>query len=94
MPAFFIARYFGLRAFGAIIGMLGMAVGVSAAIGGAVGGMLFDLRHNYNLNLVLGSGLSAVSAFSLLASGLLSGKVSRDLPAGAVEIAAGERTNR
>jgi MFS family permease len=94
MPAFFIARYFGLRAFGAVIGVLGMAVGVSAAIGGAVGGFLFDLRHNYNLNLVLGSGLSAVSAFSLLASGLLSGKVSRDLPAAAVEIAAGERTNR
>jgi MFS family permease len=94
MMAFFIARYFGLRAFGAVLGMVGMAVGVAAAIGGAVGGMLFDLRHNYNLNLVLGSGLSAVSAFSLLASGLLSGKVARDLPAAAVETAAGERSNR
>jgi uncharacterized membrane protein AbrB (regulator of aidB expression) len=88
MVAFFTARYFGLRSFGAVFGVLAMAVGVSAAIGGAAGGLLFDLRHNYNLNLVLASGLTAVSAISLLASGLLSGKVSRGLPAAEVETAA------
>jgi MFS family permease len=86
--AFFTARYFGLRSFGAIIGVLGMAVGVSTAIGGALGGLLFDLRGDYNLNLVLGSGLAAVSAFSLLASGLLRGKVSADVLAAEVETAA------
>jgi MFS family permease len=88
MLAFFTARYFGLRSFGAVFGVLAMAVGVSAAIGGAVGGLLFDLRHNYELNLVLASGLTAVSAVSLLASGLLRGKVSHDLPAAEVETAA------
>jgi MFS family permease len=86
--AFFTARYFGLRSFGAIIGVLGMAVGVSTAIGGALGGLLFDLRGDYSLNLVLGSGLAAVSAFSLLASGLLRGKVSADVLAAEVETAA------
>ena len=88
MLGFFTARYFGLRSFGAVLGVLSTAVGVSAAIGGAAGGLLFDLMHNYELTLVLASGLSAVSAVSLLASGLLKGKVSSDLPAGKVETAA------
>jgi MFS family permease len=74
MLAFFTARYFGLKSFGAIFGVLGMALGVSVAIGGASAGFLFDLRHNYHLNLQLGSALAAISATCLLASGLLSSK--------------------
>jgi len=88
MLAFFAARYFGLRSFGAVFGALAMVVGISAAIGGAAGGFLFDLRGDYNLNLILASGLSAVSALSLLASGLLRGKASPDVPAAEVESAA------
>jgi MFS family permease len=88
MVAFFTARYFGLRSFAAIVGVLGLALGVSGAIGGVAGGLLFDLRGDYKLNLVLGSGLAAVGALSLLASGLLRGKVSSDLPVAEVEAAA------
>ena len=77
MLAFFTARYFGLKSFGAIFGVLGMALGVSVAIGGASAGFLFDLRHNYHLNLQLGSALAALSATSLLASGLWSAKGAR-----------------
>jgi MFS family permease len=88
MLAFFTARYFGLRSFGAVFGILGMALGVAVAIGGAAGGFLFDARHNYQLNLELGSGLAAASALSLLASGLLRRRVSPGLSTADVETAA------
>jgi predicted MFS family arabinose efflux permease len=88
MLAFFTARYFGLKSFGAVFGVLGMALGVAVAIGGAAGGFLFDLRHNYHLNLELGSGLAAVSACSLLASGMVRGKAAPSLSAAEVETAA------
>jgi hypothetical protein len=50
--------------------------------------LLFDLRGDYDLNLVLGSGLAAVSALSLLASGLFPRKVSPNRPAAEIEAAA------
>jgi OFA family oxalate/formate antiporter-like MFS transporter len=88
MLAFFTARYFGLKAFGVIFGILGMCFGVAVAIGGVAGGMLFDRVGDYHLNLELGSVLSAAAAISLLASGLLRGRTGAAPSAEAMEAAA------
>jgi MFS family permease len=87
MLAFFTARYFGLRSFGAIFGVLGMALGVAVAVGGVASGFLFDRNLNYRLNLELGSCLAAMSAVALLSSGLLR-RAQPPTPSGTAEQAA------
>ncbi len=74
MLAFFAARYFGLKRFGAIFGVLGLFFGLSVAIGGIGAGFLFDAAGDYRLVLILGAVLAAVSAVTLLASGLAKGR--------------------
>jgi MFS family permease len=69
--AFFTARLFGLRAFGSIFGVLGLLYGVSASIGGLMGGMMFDHFGNYQLMLQIGSVLSVLSALSILLLGVV-----------------------
>ena len=80
MLAFFAARYFGLKRFGAIFGVLGLFFGLSVAAGGILAGFAFDRAGDYRLVLILGGGLAAVSAASLLASGLARGRPSRAAP--------------
>jgi MFS family permease len=74
MLAFFAARYFGLKWFGAIFGVLGLFFGLSVAIGGIAAGFAFDRAGDYRLVLILGAVLAAVSAVSLLASGVAKGR--------------------
>jgi MFS family permease len=71
--AFFASRYFGLRAFGAVFGVLGAMLGVSIAVGGIVSGYMFDRFGSYDQVLLAGAALSAVAAAAILASGLIRG---------------------
>jgi MFS family permease len=80
MLAFFAARYFGLKRFGAIFGVLGLFFGLSVAIGGIGAGFLFDAAGDYRLVLILGAILAAVSATGLLASGLVKGRPATATP--------------
>jgi MFS family permease len=88
MLAFFAARYFGLKRFGAIFGVLGLFFGLSVAAGGIAAGFIFDQVGDYNLMLKLGSVLAAASALCLLASGLAKGRPARTAPNLALEPAA------
>lgn len=80
MLAFFAARYFGLKRFGAIFGVLGLFFGLSVAIGGIGAGFLFDRAGDYRFVLMLGAVLAAISSVSLLASGLVRGRPARAAP--------------
>lgn len=46
---------FGLRKFGVILGMLDFGFSVGAAVGPAVGGLIFDATGNYSLAFVIGA---------------------------------------
>jgi len=71
MMAFFAARYFGLRAFNAIMGLLGMSFGLGLAFGGIGAGVLFDIEGSYDAMIRLAAGLGVASAAALLLSGLV-----------------------
>jgi MFS family permease len=74
MLAFFTARYFGLKAFGAVFGVLGMLFALSVAAGGMGAGFMFDKAGSYAPTLTIGALLALASAISLLASGLVRGR--------------------
>ncbi len=73
--AYFTARYFGLKAFGAIFGLLGLIFGVSVALGSIAGGYAFDAFDNYNAMLICGACVAALGAVSMLASGIIRAKI-------------------
>jgi MFS family permease len=68
---YFVSRFFGLRDFGAVIGLLGAICGVAMAVGGMSAGYLFDRFGNYDIALITGATLSAGAACAILASGLV-----------------------
>lgn len=71
--AFFVARYFGLRSYGTIMGLLGLIAGLSGVAGAVLGGVIFDRNGDYDLMFWIVVGLSGIAATSMLASGLLKG---------------------
>jgi MFS family permease len=71
--AFFTARYFGLRSYGMIMGLLGLIAGLSGVVGAVLGGFIFDRNGNYDAMIWMVIGLSGVAATSILVSGLLKG---------------------
>ena len=48
LMAFFISRYFGLRAYGKIYGLMFMLFNVGTGLGPALSGRAFDRFHSYN----------------------------------------------
>jgi MFS family permease len=68
--SFFIARYFGFRAYGAIYGALAVAISFSLAGGGAMFGMVYDRTHAYDVALFVAAGGLALAAASLIGAGL------------------------
>jgi MFS family permease len=48
LMAFFIGRYFGLRAYGKIYGLMFMLFNVGTGLGPALSGRAFDLFHSYD----------------------------------------------
>ncbi|MBU1374488.1 MAG: MFS transporter [Alphaproteobacteria bacterium] len=69
--AYFTSRFWGLKAFGAIFGVLGLVLGVSVAVGGMLGGFLFDRMGDYRVVLIGGSLLSVVATAAILATGFV-----------------------
>ena len=47
LMAFFISRYFGLKAYGKIYGVMFMLFNVGTGLGPALSGRAFDLFHSY-----------------------------------------------
>lgn len=66
---FLISRYFGLKSFGAIYGVLFAAFTVGVAIGPAAMGITFDRVHSYDPTLLVFSFLLLVTAGLLTALG-------------------------
>ena len=67
--SFFIPRYFGFRAYGAIYGALAIGISLSLAIGGAMFGFVFDRTASYDGALLIAAGGLVVGALSMFATG-------------------------
>jgi MFS family permease len=67
--AYLTARHFGLRNFGALYGVLNMALGTGLAFGPMAAGMLFDRFGNYTSFLILTIVTMSASALAILSLG-------------------------
>jgi MFS family permease len=52
LAAFMISRYFGVKAFGAMHGLLFVFAGIAVALGSILLGWCYQLRHSYSAGLV------------------------------------------
>lgn len=71
LASFFAARYFGVRAFGSIMGVFALLIGVSIALGGMIFAQAFDHLHSYAAALWVSAAAMGAAASMLLVSGLL-----------------------
>ena len=69
--AYFAARYFGVRALGAVLGALSIFYGVSFSVGSVIGGFVFDRLGSYQYVLIAGAALSGLAAAAIFTSGLV-----------------------
>lgn len=69
MLGFFVARFFGLRSFGTIYGLLGLFFGVAMAVAGVGAGLYYDHFGNYLTLLPVGSIVGAISTLLMLVTG-------------------------
>jgi MFS family permease len=67
--SFFIPRYFGFRAYGAIYGALAIGISLSMATGGAMFGFVFDRTGAYDGALLAAAAGLIVAALSMFATG-------------------------
>jgi len=67
--AFLAARHFGLKSFGAIYGVMIMALGIGIAVGPLASGMVFDSYGSYEPFLIVAIVLMVVGALSLFSLG-------------------------
>jgi MFS family permease len=67
--SFFIPRYFGFRAYGAIYGALAIGISISLATGGAMFGFVYDRTGRYDGALLVAVGGLVVGALSMFATG-------------------------
>jgi MFS family permease len=65
--AYLTSRYFGLRRYGALFGLLIGLYGVGVGVGSALGGLIHDLTHSYQL-LLIALGVLAAGAGILAAT--------------------------
>lgn len=66
MLAYMTSRHFGLRAFGAIFGVVSIAISLSAGVGPLLAGLLYDLSKSYRTTLVLAIPVCLVSGAVML----------------------------
>ena len=76
LMAYFVSRYFGMRAYGAIYSLLYVFFAVGAGIGPLVLGADFDANGNYHNSMLIGAAVLVISAASFLLLGRY-----RDYPA-------------
>lgn len=62
--AFFVSRYFGLKAFGEIYGCMMCALAVGSGLGSYFMGLSFDLTHSYQPTLIIFEGLPPPASLS------------------------------
>ncbi len=62
LMASLIADTFGLSNLGAIVGVLVVGFTIGAALGPAVGGVIFDTLHTYFASFVIGAGTASLAA--------------------------------
>jgi len=67
--AFFVARYFGMKSYGGIYGVLYSCFALGAGIGPVVFGANFDRTHGYRESLHLAAGLFLLPALLMLVLG-------------------------
>lgn len=67
--AFIIARYFGMKSFGAIYGLSVMFIGLCATAGSIAFAFAYDFFQSYNQGLIVSAVLFAVAAISYLLLG-------------------------
>ena len=61
-----VAELFGMRAHGAIVGMVTFAWGISAAVGPALAGHIFDIASSYYLGFIVFAVLSVIGLVLVL----------------------------
>ena len=79
--AYLAAKYFGLRNFGALFGVLVMALSLGTAFGPLAAGAIYDLYGSYTQFLYLTIVLMGISAVALISLG--SAKTAEEVEASA-----------
>ena len=60
-----IANTFGIENIGAIMGVLNIGWGIGAAVGPAVGGLVYDTLNSYDLAFLVGAGAMLMVTFCI-----------------------------
>jgi MFS family permease len=66
MIVYLTTRYFGMRAFASIFGVLGLSLTLAGGAGPPIGGILYDLHGNYDVLLMLGIPAAVIGAALML----------------------------
>jgi MFS family permease len=66
MLPYLTTRYFGLRAFGTIFGLIGSIIGIAVGLGPYLSAKVFDVTKSYDLVMIAGIVVSIVGAILLL----------------------------
>jgi MFS family permease len=69
LVAFLVARYFGLRKYASIYGLIYVCYGLSGSVAAGVFGRAFDKTHSYSGILTIGAAILVVGATSFLTLG-------------------------
>lgn len=69
MMGFFISRYFGIRSFAGIYGLIFPAFAIGVGLGPYFMGLTFDLNHSYTVMLVINAALLLIAAAMLATLG-------------------------
>lgn len=69
LMAYFVARYFGMRSYAAIYGVLYVAFSLGSGVGPLIFGRVFDTSGSYHTALIISSVVLVISAATLLLVG-------------------------
>ncbi len=75
--SYLTTRYFGLRAFGKIFGVVASMVAITVGLGPLLAGIIFDRTHNYDLLLMGGIPVAVVAAGLIFSLGRYPDDVSK-----------------
>ena len=84
VAAYFIARYFGLKAYAGIYALVGIGFGSGTAIGAITAGQLYDRFGNYDALLIAAAVMFSTAGLIILTMGkypVLPGSTPEEIPA-------------
>jgi predicted MFS family arabinose efflux permease len=67
--AYVTSRYFGLRAFGFVYGLIGSFMAIAIGAGPVLAGYVFDQRGSYDLILIAGIPVAAIASILMYSLG-------------------------